>query len=174
MKKMTITVLTFVMMLTFSMGTSMAKFGNSGNGGANANIENALNNGSNGNKFGLTRHIRRPLFHKFMHCVRKLEVSDETAEIIKGLLEDHRTAQKTQNESMKDALIDYWTLLMSPVLDETALAEVEEEIVNLKSDDLELRFNLAFAIRNLLSEEELEALSECFDINQEEDAPVEE
>ena len=100
---------------------------------------------------------------------KRLDVSEETEATIKVLLEDYRVAQEAQNESMKVVLIDYWDLLTSPVLDEEALAEAEETIANLKSDDLELKSDLAYAIRILLTDEELETLSECFDIDKEEE-----
>ena len=163
MKKFASIVLAVVLLLCFGIGSSMAKNDTSGSSGK---IENALENGS-GHKYGISKHIRRPLFHKFINCVKSAELSDETTAAIKALLETYKTNQETQNGEMKTALIAYWEILMASPLDEDALASAEEIIANLKSKDLELKFDLTVSIRRLLTDDELAQVADCLGLDTE-------
>ncbi len=171
MKKIGLTMFVFVMVMTFGMGNSMARWGNFNKSGDNASVENSemADDGQQKRHYS-NRHHRRPMIHKLLRCIKGIGVSDETTEEIKTLLESYKTAQETQKENKKVAFSIYWDVLTATVLDEAALTEAEEAIIALKYDDSELKFDLALAIRNLLTDEELETLSECFNQSQEENS----
>lgn len=175
MKKITITALAILLIATMGIGNSFAGNGAAGNKSYTSKSENGLcQNDGNGPAYGLQKRFSRPLFHKFIYCVQKIDINDEISDEIAALIATYRENQIAQNEEMKEAMSDYWVLLISPVIDETALASLEDEILALKAENLDLKFQLALDIRSLLDEESLSELIECFDISTDEDTTTEE
>ena len=166
MKKITLITLALIAMLTLGIGTSMGKMGrfakNLGQFSQDANFY--ADGTACVNDMHFRANMRHSLLKRMVRCLNQLNLSDETQAQIATLMDDFRANQTIQNAAMRDAMATYWEILTAPVLDEAALTQAEDDITALKTEDLELKFTLARAIRGLLSEEEAAELADCFDI----------
>ena len=174
MKRLIMFTFALTMILTLSIGgTSFAIYGNMQPHDTTAIVEN----GSTNNQQGDTREripyfVRwhhRPVLHRLFHCMRDLNLSDETKQSIKDLLADYKEEAMARWEVYNEARKEYWEKLTAPVLDEAALTAAEDAIVAIKNENMTAKFDLAYAIRGLLTDEEIAQLSTCFDFSTDED-----
>ena len=166
MKKFTITSLAIIVMLSLGVGTSMGKMGRfAKNLRQFSQDANFYADGTTCiNDMHFQANMRHTLLKRLVRCLYQLNLSDETRSAIVTLMDDFQTSQTAQNAAMRDAMATYWEIIIAPVLDEAALTQAEDDIMALKTEDMELKFNLARAIRGLLSEEEAAQLADCFDL----------
>jgi Spy/CpxP family protein refolding chaperone len=172
MKKIATVGMIALMVFTFSMGISLGDMSRIQKGfhffSAKKNYFAVGETCINGSQF--RANLRHAIMKRLLHCLKDLNLSDETKNQLKSLLSDYREAQEVQNQAMLEAAETYWNLLTAVILDEAAIEEAESRIESLNSEDMALRLDLLKSIRNLLSEEEIAQLSGCFD----KEAPAEE
>ncbi|MBU0996081.1 MAG: hypothetical protein KJ737_26595 [Proteobacteria bacterium] len=167
MKKIVIASLVSMMILTLGMGTSMGKMNKFAKGLKNfAQEQNFYADGQTCiNKIHWRANIHHALLKRLYRCLNNLDLSDDVRAVLATVLKDYRDAQETRNDAMKTAVKTYWDVLTAPELDEAALEAAENAIAGLKDQDLNLKFELVLAIRNLLSEDQIAELSDCFDFD---------
>lgn len=172
MKKFTIITLAIIIALSLGMGTSMGKMGRfAKNLRQFSQDANFYADGTTCiNQMHFQANMRHALMKRLVRCLYQLNLSDETRLEITTLMDEFRTSQATQNSAMRDAMATYWEILTAPVLDDAALTQAEDDIMALKTEDMELKFNLARAIRGLLSEDEAAELADCLDLQSRIDA----
>ncbi len=145
MKRITILVMVLVLAVFLGSGTSFAKK----NGGCNED---------NGNE---NRRKHKGIVQNILKCVKKVDVSDETQQIIRELMASHKEVMNEKHKEIRIAMKAYMNLFTAPELDEDALAEAQKKINSLKAELMDLQFEFANAIRNALTPEELAAVIAC-------------
>lgn len=174
MKRLMMITLAAVMMLTSGIYTDAvagARSGQSNGGGAavgacqgtpdGAALQQQMNAGARVRHF-IRWHHRRVL-HQLFHCMQDLDLSDETRDAIETLLADYREGALERLEMFREARLTYWEVLTAPTLDEEALAAAEAAIIEIRNENMTAKFDLAYAIRALLTDDQIAALSTCFD-----------
>ncbi len=150
-------------------GTSFAGNGNMRSNGPAAGIDDGnSDNPQDGIKERFRQTVRwhhRLVLHRLFHCLKDLNLSDETKQAIKDLVADYRTTAQERREAYSLARKTYWEVITAPVLDDAALAAAEEAMIGIVTDGMNAKFDLAYAIRGLLTEDEIAQLSTCFDFS---------
>ena len=96
-----------------------------------------------------------------MRCVNQLNLSTDTKSAIDALLQADRESMQAAFESHKSLMDAYLAALTASPLDESAITSAQQALASQQQTDTESRFALDRSIVELLTADELAALSEC-------------
>ncbi|MFZ5568796.1 MAG: Spy/CpxP family protein refolding chaperone [Thermodesulfobacteriota bacterium] len=174
MKRSMMMVLAITLLMTLGLGgNSFAGNGNMRSDGTAAAIQNGNADNPRGVLKEQFRHCarwhHRPVLNRLFHCMQDLNLSDETRQAVRDLLAAYKESAAARREAYNQARIAYWEALTAPVLDEAALAAAEDAMLALINEGMNAKFDLAYAIRGLLTDEQIAQLSTCFDFSVDDD-----